>query len=53
MIPLMLMTIVFMYTDIVLMDGTSFIKSVQHNLFFCDLFDDLYHYYWFLCLLSY
>ncbi|MCT1726597.1 MULTISPECIES: sensor histidine kinase [Lysinibacillus] len=34
MIPLMLMTIVFMYTDIVLMDGTSFIKSVQHNLFF-------------------
>ena len=34
MIPLLLMTIIFMYTDIVLMDGLSFIKSVQHNLFF-------------------
>lgn len=34
MIPLLLMTIVFMYTDIVLMDDLSFIKSVQHNLFF-------------------
>ncbi|MGA3598927.1 sensor histidine kinase [Lysinibacillus agricola] len=34
MIPLLLMTIIFMYTDIVLMDGQSFIKSVQHNLFF-------------------
>lgn len=34
MIPLLLMTIVFMYTDIVLMDGLSFVKSVQHNLFF-------------------
>lgn len=34
MISLLLMTIIFMYTDIVLMDGLSFIKSVQHNLFF-------------------
>jgi len=34
MIPLLLMTIVFMYTDILLMEGLTFIKSVQHNLIF-------------------
>jgi len=38
MIPLLLMTIVFMYTDIVLMDGLSFVKSVQHNLFFFAIY---------------
>ncbi|MEK5230290.1 GHKL domain-containing protein [Lysinibacillus sp. FSL K6-0232] len=38
MIPLLLMTIVFMYTDILLMDGLSFIKSVQHNLFFFAIY---------------
>lgn len=34
MIPLLFMTIAFMYSDIVSMDASSFIKSVQHNLFF-------------------
>ncbi|MEA0553737.1 GHKL domain-containing protein [Lysinibacillus irui] len=34
MIPLLIMTIAFMYTDIVLIDSPSFISSVQHNLFF-------------------
>ncbi len=34
MIPLLFMTIAFMYSDIVSMDASSFVKSVQHNLFF-------------------